>query len=219
MQQSGKTSPQLAFMLSKCGELTACHIDPQPPCATLRSSVRAHFCGKGEQSVGESKSLYKQTLGIGLLLLLSSCQVARNAQSDLSRLVNSDPFASPKAATAAPRTATAASKPVATAEPAVAAAPAKPASTSTAQPVNLIGKSEGELRTLLGPPTSVEERAPGKTWRYRDGQCTVAIQLYPDVQTRQFGTLAYEVKSDDNTDEGKRGCLAQLQSRAQAKGG
>jgi hypothetical protein len=74
------------------------------------------------------------------------------------------------------------------------------------------------LRALLGPPTSVEERAPGKTWRYRDGQCSVDIQLYPDVQTRRFGTLAYEVKSDDNTDEGKRGCLAQLQSHAQPKG-
>ena len=61
-----------------------------------------------------------------------------------------------------------------------------------------------------GPP-------PGKRWRYRDGQCTLDVQLYPDVQTKQFGTLAYEVKSDDNTDEGKRVCLAQLQSRAQTR--
>jgi hypothetical protein len=169
--------------------------------------------------VGEQKSLFKQTLGVGLLLVLTGCQVARNAQSDLNRLVNSDPFASRKPAPAAPRTATATAKPAA-AEPAVAAAtPAKAAPASPAEPINFIGKSEDEVRTLLGPPTSVEERAPGKTWRYRDGQCTVDIQLYPDVQTRRFGTLAYEVKSDDNTDEGKRGCLAQLQSRAQAKGG
>jgi hypothetical protein len=169
--------------------------------------------------VSERKSLFKQTLGVGLLLLLSACQVARNAQSDLSRLVNSDPFASPKPAAAAPRAATARTKP-ATAEPAVATAtPDKSAPAPAAAPVELIGKSESEVRALLGPPTSVEERAPGKTWRYREGQCTVDIQLYPDVQTKQFGTLAYEVKSDDNTDEGKRGCLAQFQSRAQAKGG
>ena len=169
----------------------------------------------------KNKSLFKQTLGVGFLLLLSGCQVARNAQSDLNRLVNSDPFASPKPAASAPRSATAAAppKPVATPEPAVASAPAPAKLTTTATPVELIGKSEGELRTLLGPPTSVEERAPGKTWHYREGQCTVDIQLYPDVQTKQFGTLAYEVKSDDNTDEGKRGCLAQLQSRAPAKGG
>ena len=219
MQQSGKTWPQLAFMLSNCGELTAWHADLQPPCATRRSSVRAHLSWKDEKAVSEKKSLFKQTLGVGFLLLLSGCQVARNAQSDLGRLVNSDPFATPKPAVSAPRTATAAAKP-ATTEPAVAAAtPAKSASATTAAPVDLIGKSEGEVRALLGPPTSVEERAPGKTWHYREGQCTVDIQLYPDVQTRQFGTLAYEVKSDDNTDEGKRGCLAQLQSRAPAKGG
>jgi hypothetical protein len=86
-------------------------------------------------------------------------------------------------------------------------------------PLSLIGKSEGEVRALLGPPTSVEERAPGKTWHYRDGQCSADVQLYPDVQTRQFGTLAYEVKSDDNTDEGRRGCVAQFSSRAQSRGG
>ena len=165
--------------------------------------------------MSEEKSLFKQTLGVGFLLLLSGCQVARNAQSDLNRLVSSDPFASPKPAVSAPRTATATTAKPAAAEPAVASAPAKLA--PNAAPVELIGKSEGELKTLLGPPTSVEERAPGKTWRYREGQCTVDIQLYPDVQTKQFGTLAYEVKSDDNTDEGKRLCLAQLQSRVQAR--
>jgi hypothetical protein len=181
--------------------------------------VRAHLSWKDSKAVSEEKSLFKQTLGVGLLLVLSGCQVARNAQSDLNRLVNSDPFASPRPVASAPRTATAAAKPPAN-EPAVAvAAPAKDAPASAPEPFNLIGKSEDEVRTLLGPPTSVEERAPGKTWRYREGQCTVDIQLYPDVQTRRFGTLAYEVKSDDNTDEGKRGCLAQLQSRAQAKGG
>jgi hypothetical protein len=224
VQQSGKTWLhktwlQLAFTLSSCGELTGWHTLQQPAYATRRSSVRAHFSWKDKKVVSEKKSLFKQTLGVGLLLVLSGCQVARNAQSDLSRLVNSDPFATPKPAVSAPRTASAAAKP-ATTEPAVAAAtPAKSAPTTTVAPVDLIGKSEGEVRALLGPPTSVEERAPGKTWHYREGQCTVDIQLYPDVQTRQFGTLAYEVKSDDNTDEGKRGCLAQLQSRSPAKGG
>jgi hypothetical protein len=83
--------------------------------------------------------------------------------------------------------------------------------------VTLAGKSDNEVRALLGAPTSEEERPPGKRWRYRDGQCTLDVQLYPDVQTKQFGTLAYEVKSDDNSDEGKRLCLAQFQSRVQAR--
>ena len=82
--------------------------------------------------------------------------------------------------------------------------------------VQLAGKSEDELRALLGSPTNEEDRPPGKRWRYRDRQCTLDVQLYPDVRTKQFETLAYEVKSDDNTDEGRRLCLAQLQSRVQA---
>jgi hypothetical protein len=94
--------------------------------------------------------------------------------------------------------------------------PARPASTG-GPALSLAGKSEAELRAMLGAPTSEEDRPPGKRWRYRDGQCTLDVQLYPDVRTKQFGTLAYEVKSDDNTDEGKRVCLAQLQSRAQTR--
>src|SRR6266851_8824524 len=51
VQQSGKTWPQLAFTLSTCGELTAWHARLQPPCATFRSSVRAHLCWKGGKAV------------------------------------------------------------------------------------------------------------------------------------------------------------------------
>jgi hypothetical protein len=173
------------------------------------------------------KSLHRQTLGISLLLL-SGCDVAHNAQRDLTRLVHSDPFTASKPAPAA-RVASAPAKPPATAvvdpkpEPSTAEPPGAgvepPREASAPASVSLIGKSEGQVRALLGPPTSVEERAPGKTWHYRDGQCSADVQLYPDVQTRQFGTLAYEVKSDDNTDEGRRGCVAQFSSRAQSHGG
>ena len=79
------------------------------------------------------------------------------------------------------------------------------------------GTTERELRAMLGSPTSEEEHPPGKQWRYRDGKCTIDVQLYPDVETKQFATLAYKVKSDDNTDEGRRLCVAQLQSRVQAR--
>ena len=74
-----------------------------------------------------------------------------------------------------------------------------------------------EIRALLGPPTEEVERPPGKQWRYQDGQCTLYVQLFPDIQTKQFGTLSYAVKSDNDTDEGTRLCLAQFQSRVQAR--
>jgi hypothetical protein len=182
-----------------------------------------------------SKSLCLQTLMVGLLLL-SGCDVVQSARNDLSRIVSSDPAKSPHHAVArrtpaakpAAKTETAASAQPAGTQPGTAngaAAASSPdaktdtaADTADSSSVKLIGKSEGEIRALLGPPTTVEERAPGKTWRYRDGKCTFDIQLYPDVQTRQFGTLAYEVKSDDNTDEGNRACLAQFRSRSQPHG-
>ena len=176
------------------------------------------------------KSLFRQTLGAGLLLL-SGCDVARNAQHDLTRLLHATPESATKPAPAG----RVGSPPVTVASVSATPAPVvqPKADTKTeeppennsegevaaAAPVDFIGKSEGEVRALLGPPTSVEERAPGKTWHYRIGECTADIQLYPDVQTRQFGTLAYEVKSDDNTDEGRRSCLVQFSSRARSYGG
>jgi hypothetical protein len=162
--------------------------------------------------------LAKRTFGVGLaLLLLSGCEVMRAASDDLASL--GSPKQSPPAApvpkvTPAPQPAIPAARPVkptAAADVAVAPAPAVEAPT----PV-LTGYRESELRALLGPPTSEEAHSPGKQWRYRIGTCTLDIQLYPDVETKQYGTLAYKVKSDDNTDEGRRLCLAQLQSRLQA---
>ena len=178
------------------------------------------------------KSLYPQTLVLGLFLL-SGCELTQGAQRDFSRLVHGNAFQStssgrsthtqqayssspPRQTTSAAATAkTADSKtddPKADPQQAAASTPAPPA---PAAPVTLVGKSEGQVRAMLGPPTSVEERAPGKTWHYRDGRCSVDVQLYPDVQTRQFGTLAYEVKSDDNSDEGNRACMARIGSRAE----
>lgn len=162
-------------------------------------------------------SLATRTFGVGLgLLLLSGCDVMRAARDDLASL------SSPKPPPPAAPVRKAAPQPVAArpAKPTTAAAAADVAAASSPvvevpAPV-LTGYRESELRALLGPPTSVEDRPPGKQWRYRTGRCILDVQLYPDVETKQYGTLAYKVKSDDDTDEGRRFCLAQLQSRIQA---
>ena len=180
------------------------------------------------------RSLVRQTVAVGLLLL-SGCEAARSMRNDFARLTSSQPAvqktqpAKAVASTTRPRTTPPASTSIdpPVDVPVVDAPVAAPAMASDDQParptatggpaLSLAGKSETELRAMLGAPTSEEDRPPGKRWRYRDGQCTLDVQLYPDVQTKQFGTLAYEVKSDDNTDEGRRVCLAQLQSRAQTR--
>ncbi len=163
-------------------------------------------------------SLAARTFGVGLgLLLLSGCDVMQAARNDLASL------GAPKPTPPAAPVRKPAPQPVAAARPAkpvTAAAAAdvvatQAAATEVPAPV-LTGYRESQLRALLGPPTSVEDRPPGKQWRYRDGKCTLDVQLYPDVETKQYGTLSYKVKSDDDTDEGRRLCLAQLQSRIQA---
>ena len=182
------------------------------------------------------RSLITQAVGVGLLFL-TGCEASPNMRDDLLRLASSQATAQksqsaktvtstrPRATPPASTTDAAAAAATATSDkpPALPAAtatsdepPARPAATGSPA-LSLVGKSETELRAMLGAPTSEEDRPPGKRWRYRDGQCTLDVQLYPDVQTKQFGTLAYEVKSDDNTDEGKRVCTAQIQSRAQTR--
>ena len=170
-----------------------------------------------------NKSLYRQTLAL-CVLLISGCDVAQNAQRDFNRVVHSSFGSSTPAPTHSQARATprpAAAKPDVKPPEEAKSEPAPPAATPSppSQDLNLMGKSEGQVRALLGPPTSVEERAPGKTWHYRDGQCSVDVQMYPDVKTRQFGTLAYKVNSNDNSDEGRRECLARFRSRAQPGSG
>jgi hypothetical protein len=167
-------------------------------------------------------TLAARTLGAGLgLLLLSGCEAMR---ADFERLTSPTPPPAasarkptppvkPAAARVAPKPATVTAGDAAA--PATAAVVPAAAAADVPPPV-LTGYRESQLRALLGPPTSEEAHPPGKQWRYRNGKCTLDIQLYPDVETKQYGTLAYKVKSDDDTDEGRRFCLAQLQSRIQA---
>ena len=185
------------------------------------------FCLRGSRWM-TIRNLIACTTGMGLLLL-TGCETPRNMRDDFLKLTSSQPTAqkskpaksSPTQPRATPLASTAdvaAVIPLPPSDepltfPTATAASDAPAGTPA---FSLIGKSETELRATLGAPTSEEERPPGKLWLYRDGQCTLDVQLYPDVQTKQFRVLAYQIRSYDSTDEGKRMCTAQMQSRAPA---
>ncbi len=83
--------------------------------------------------------------------------------------------------------------------------------------LQLIGLDENDVRAMFGPPSAAEENGPGKTWHYRNGRCSLNLSFYPDVQTRVYRTLAYEVTSDDNSAERKRICYSQFQSVARSR--
>lgn len=173
------------------------------------------------------RSPMKQTVGVGLLLL-SGCDAARSARNDLTRLMSPQPAASQaRKSPASQNTARAqTAKTAPSPSPETSSLPAPSAENATvaaerrqaASPVVVLtGYGEAELKALLGAPISEESHPPGKQWRFRDGPCTLDVQLYPDVETKTFRTLAYKVRRDDNSDEGKRLCLAQLQSRIQSR--
>lgn len=78
-----------------------------------------------------------------------------------------------------------------------------------------VGLAEAQLVARLGQPSiEREDQPPGKTWRYQNKNCTVDFMLYPDVETRIYRALAYEVINDDKSAAGKRLCLAELEARA-----
>jgi hypothetical protein len=158
-------------------------------------------------------------IGVALMFVTGCEGVARR---DVARPTVQSPFAAPRAA----RAQTSATAPAVRQNVAAAADPKITSFREStipdkeeivSQPLNLVGQSEGDIRARFGAPVSEEDRSPGKTWRYRYGSCALDVSLYPDIQTRKFTTLAYEVRSDDNTDQAKRLCIGQLQSRGRIR--
>jgi len=153
-----------------------------------------------------------------LVLSASACEPLRRAGDALNLKSNSPSSAQSRSSPSKTRIATQGT-PTPRANPPMAARETPKSGSPTVAPAesfDIAGKSEQAIRVLLGPPTEVGDNAPGKTWHYRDGRCSLDVELYPEIKTRQFATLGYEVKSDDNTSEGKRLCLGQFQSRVQA---
>lgn len=86
---------------------------------------------------------------------------------------------------------------------------------AVADGTSYVGLAEAQLIARLGQPSlRREDHPPGKTWRYQNRTCTVDFMLYPDVETRIYRALAYEVINDDKSAAGKRLCLAELEARA-----
>lgn len=81
----------------------------------------------------------------------------------------------------------------------------------------LVGWNESELRTVFGAPASQEDHAPTKQLVYRIKQCTMNVTLYPEVETKQFHALNYEVNADDGSAKRQQACVAEFTSRLPAK--
>jgi hypothetical protein len=108
---------------------------------------------------------------------------------------------------------------VAMAPEAVQPRPKKPKAPAAQRPQidELVGWNESEIKTVFGPPSVQEDHAPTKRWVYRVKQCTLNVTLYPEVETRQFHALNYEVNADDGSAKRQQSCVAEFTSRLPAK--
>jgi hypothetical protein len=79
----------------------------------------------------------------------------------------------------------------------------------------LIGLDEASLRSVLGDPAAIEDTAPSKLWVYRRRQCTMNVTLYPDVETKKFHALNYEVNGNDGSARQQQ-CVTQFSSQLAA---
>ena len=81
----------------------------------------------------------------------------------------------------------------------------------------LIGWNESDLKTVFGAPASQADHGPTKQLAYHIKQCTLNVTLYPEVETKQFHALNYEVSSDDGSAKRQQACVAEFTSRLPAK--
>lgn len=73
-------------------------------------------------------------------------------------------------------------------------------------PLRPVGMDEETLKNLLGQPSASRDETPARVLSYRRSECALNLTLYPDVESRVFRTLSYEVTSDDHDDHAARNC-------------
>lgn len=91
--------------------------------------------------------------------------------------------------------------------------PEEPVAETTKEPAvsldSLIGLAFADVESLLGPADERLDAPPGKTWKYHDAGCNLAISFYPDVEALSYRVLSYKIESGTE-DEG-------LQNHAQQR--
>jgi len=68
----------------------------------------------------------------------------------------------------------------------------RPPPREPAPEIKLVGLSQSETETLLGPPSTSLDRPPAKVWQYRAGDCALDVYFYLDVGRNAFYALHYD---------------------------
>lgn len=74
--------------------------------------------------------------------------------------------------------------------------PAPKEEVPTVAPGELVGSDFTSVLQVLRKPDSVQNSALSVVWIYSPPACTVQLFFYPDIQTKVFRLLKYDLKSD-----------------------
>jgi len=75
-------------------------------------------------------------------------------------------------------------------------APPKEAEVPAIAPGELVGSDFTSVLQVLRRPDTVQSSALSVVWTYSQAECTVQLYFYPDIQTKVFRLLKYDLKSE-----------------------
>jgi hypothetical protein len=81
-------------------------------------------------------------------------------------------------------------------------------------PARLVGLTEQETLRLLGAPSRKADAPPAKYWQYASRRCVLRVFFFMEMDSRDFRTLSYELKSVNNDPTVDQQCLADFVAQA-----
>jgi hypothetical protein len=124
---------------------------------------------------------------LGWVALLGCTALLATGCESLDFLRSSEPPATPPAAEPPP-----APPPAEPSRARLAPAPPPRPAPLPLPELKLVGLSQPETETLLGPPTAASDRPPAKVWQYQTADCTLDVYFYLDVGRNAFYALHYD---------------------------
>jgi hypothetical protein len=80
-------------------------------------------------------------------------------------------------------------------------------------PDEVIGLDLAQIARLLGEPAFRTEQPPAKVWSYAGAGCSMRVFVYPDIKSRVFRALTYEIQGTDGSALAKRRCFTGLKKQ------
>ena len=75
---------------------------------------------------------------------------------------------------------------------------------------HLVGLSQSDATKLFGQPAERRNLPPSEIWTYHSTICDVKLFFYPEVGTRTFRALTYQIDNRGVSDAIHNACLSNL---------